>query len=169
MNKKGISEVIVSIIMIALVMGLIAIVWAFSTTFVKERLEVSGSCFGNYGEIQINKQYTCYDSSNDEVQVSVSVWNAEIDGVLVSVSGVSGSKSFEIKSGSSYSYVKKLGGVYGESLNPPEKNSGVTYIVDAGALSITDADIVKIAPIIEGNQCDVSDTADNIGDCSLLA
>ena len=167
-NKNALSEIVVSVIMIAIVMSLMVIVWGVSTNLIGERLEKSSSCFGNFDQVTINKRYTCYNFSSDEIQGSLSVWNADIEGILVSVSGQSGTRSFDIKSGSSYSYVKTLNGNYNDLLNPPEKNSGVTYVINAGEIGIKDADAIIIAPIIDGNQCEATDSVQNLGNCALL-
>lgn len=164
-NHRGISGIVAMVIMIALVVGITATVWVVVNNLVKGQIGSSESCFGNFGEVGLNKQYTCYDSSLSEIQFAIKIGDISIDSALVSVSGKSGSKSFEIKNNSTYSYVKMYGGSYGGTLQLPAKNAGLTYIINLTGIGITDAKSIKIAPIINSNQCEVSDSVLEINNC----
>ena len=164
-NKRGLSELVTSILMIALVMSLGVIIWTVSKNLVSEKLDKSSSCFGNFNEITIGKQYSCVNFTSNETKVSLNVGNIDIEGILVSISGNSGAKSFIIKANSSFSYVKMYNGAYGASLSLPGKNSGLTYVVSNINIGVSDADSVAIAPIISGNQCEVSDSINELGSC----
>lgn len=164
-NKKGMSEIITSMIMIGLVLVVIAIVWVVINNLIQDKVTSTQSCFGDFGAVTLNKQYTCLDSINKELQFSVSIGDADVSGVLISVSGPSATKSFTIEDGANYSYLKKYGGTYGGSLSTPGENSGVTYVADLTVMDVTDADTIRIAPIMDGEQCDVSDTILDLKSC----
>lgn len=164
-KKKGISGIVATVIMIALVVGITSILWVVINNLVKEQIGSSESCFGNFGEVTLSKQYTCHDSSSNEIQFAMNIGDISIDSVLVSVSGKSGAKSFEVKNNLTYSYVKMYNGNYGGILQLPEKNAGLTYIINLAGIGITDAKTIKIAPIINTNQCEVSDSIIEIGNC----
>ena len=104
-KKKGISGIVATVIMIALVVGVISILWVVVSNLVKEQIGSSEACFGNFGKVTLSKQYTCYDSVSNEIQFAISIEDISIDSVIVSVSGKSGAKSFEVKN-ESYSYVR---------------------------------------------------------------
>ena len=163
LKKKGISGIVATVIMIALVVGITAILWGVVSNLVKDQISSSESCFGNFGEVTLNKQYTCTNSN--EIQFAMNIGDIIIDSAIVSVSGQSGAKSFEIKNNLTYSYVKMYGGSYGEILQLPEKNAGLTYVINLAGIGITDATSIKIAPIINGNQCEVSDSILDISNC----
>ena len=167
-NKKGLSQIIATMIMIVLVVVITAVVFNVVNNLINEQIESSESCFGNFGKITINKQYTCYDLNSNELQFSISIGDVDIDGFLASVSGRSGSKSFEIKD-ESINFVKMYNGLYGETIKPPGKNSGLTYVINLSEINIEDLNSITIAPIIDGNQCEVSDSLSGIDDCRLLA
>ncbi len=164
-NRRGISGIVAMVIMIALVIGITATVWVVVSNLVKGQIGSSESCFGNYGEVSLDKAYTCYDSSLNETQFEITLGDISIDSVLVSVSGKSGSKSFKIKNNVTYSYVKMYGGSYGGVLQLPAKNAGLTYVVNLAGIGIIDSKSIKIAPIINSNQCEVSDTVTELNNC----
>lgn len=164
------SEVVVTMLMIAMVMGLAVVIWGVSRSLVNEQIQDASDCFGNYGKVEISKQYTCVNSTANEIKVSVSVGDIDgVDGILVSISGDSGAKSFAIQNGTTYSYVKPFGGSYGRILSVPGKNSALTYIVNRITMGVADADSVTIAPIINSNQCEASSSLQGIDDCLLSA
>jgi len=164
-EKKGISGIIATIIMMALVIFIASVLWVVVNGLVRDQIEITESCFGNFGKINFNKQYTCYDPSLNEIQFAINVENINIEGVLISVSGQSGTKSFEVKAGSTYGYVKMFGGGYGGALSIPGTNAGLTYVISLDILGITNVTSTRMAPIISGTQCEVSDSVLEINNC----
>jgi len=165
-NKRAISGVITTIIMIALVLAVTAVIWIAINTLVSKEIDSSQSCFGNFGKINLNDQYTCRNPSgnnSNEIEFALSLGYVNVDSILVSISGESGSKGFNIKSGELITGIRMLNGT--TTLSLPDSNSGLTYIVDLTAIGIVDASSIRIAPIIGGNQCDVSDSITSILSC----
>ena len=166
-NQKGLSQIIATMLMIVLVLGATSIVFSVVNNLVTEEIKSSESCFGNFGKITINKQYTCHDSDSNEVQFLINVGYVDIDGFLVSVSGNLGAKSFKITD-EAIGFVRVYNGLYRDVINPPNKNSGLTYLVDLSQIDIGSVNSVTIATIINGEQCGVSDSLSGIDDCKLL-
>ena len=166
-NQKGIAQILATMIMIMLVLAAASIVFGVVNNLVKDEIESSEACFGNFGEVTINKQYTCRDFDSNEVQFLINVGDVDIDGLLVSVSGKSGAKSFKII-GEAISFVRTYNGLYGDVINPPNENSGLTYFVNLSEINIEDANSITIAPIIEGIQCGVSDSLSGVDNCKLF-
>lgn len=162
-NKKAVSTVIATVIMIALVIAITAVVWGVINNIIGDQIESSESCFGNFGKVKLNKQYTC--KSSTEAQVSILIGDLKIDGILVALAGNSASKSFELKNGSTSAAIKMYNGTYGQSLSLPSENAGLTYVIDLSGFGVSDASSVKISPIMNGNQCEVSDSVDELGAC----
>lgn len=169
-NKKGVSAIIATVILIALVIGLVAIVWAIVTNLVKDKLGQTKDCFGNFDKITINERYTCYDLTNNLLYVSIAIADTTIDEVVVSVSGEGELKSFRINNIDKYDYAKNYVDLdFGGELILPEENSGKTYILDTSDIGLAmTPDVIKIAPVIGKNQCDVSDSVFSIEDCRTL-
>jgi len=169
LNRKAISGVIAAVILIALTVGIISIVWVVVNNLVTTELEGAQSCFGVFEKVTINNQYTCYDSSSNMFQFSISVGDLEAEEVLVSISGEGQSKSFKITNTASI-IDNVLNYTGGQSIILPKTNSGLTYVYDltAGGFS-SSPDKVEIAPIINKKQCGVSDSLSDIENCLLLS
>ena len=167
-NRRGISGVIVVVILIALVMTITGIVWAVVNNLVKEELGSAGSCFGIFGEVNLNSRYTCYNGSQ-ELLFSINIGDVDVDEALIGVSGQGTGVSFKLSSQAGpidnvVTYPDRSANV-----RLPSKNSGFTYIFDmAGAGFSGTPDSISIAPIIKGNQCGVSDTIEKIESCASL-
>ena len=160
-NKSGLSGVVSAMIMIALVMAAGVIIWVFVNSLIGDRLEETESCYQIYEKITINNDYTCYDFGEKEVWISIKVGDIDVDGILVGVSGEGSSSSFtllkdeiSITGVNDYSTGSNL-------VSVPEKNSGKTYVLKFGTLP----ESIEIAPIVNGKQCDISDSVYEIYYC----
>ena len=171
-KKKAVSGFIVTIIMVALVMTLALIVWGAIKNMVEGGLEDVESCFGVFEQVTINNMYTCYNATSNEFQFSISIGEIDVDEVIVLISGEGTTKSFKLNyEGLSDPNLKPYPiGSYGSTVFLPEKNSGLTYVFDmTGADFLVGPDMIKITPVIDGKKCEVSDSLQEIDDCSLLA
>ena len=116
-------------------------------------------------KLTLNKQFTCKDTTSSEIDFSINRGDIDLDKILVSVEGPSGTRSFEITNSSNYLYAKMYTGSFNGTLTIPDKNAGLTYSVGLVQIGISDAITIKIAPIISGNQCEVSDSVNKIENC----
>jgi len=166
-NKKGLSAIITTLILIALSIVAVALVWTFISVLIKGNIKSSEACFGNYEKITINPDYTCYEQigGNYYLRFALSIGDITPEEVVVSVSSSSEVKSYRILS--------KASSVAGLTMYPtgntsvilPGKNSGLTYRTEVFTGKF---DMVRIAPVLDGTQCDVSDTISEIADCTLM-
>ena len=170
-NKKGISAVVGTVMMIALTIGVVAMVWAIVNNLVKENIESSESCFGVFGKVTLNPRYTCYNNiagiGADEIWFSISVGDIEtVDDILVSISGVGTAESFKIlednPAGLSY-YPNRTGPV-----GIPNKDQGLTYIYELPASFTQTPERIEIALIIDGEVCGNIDSIEQFDSCSSL-
>ncbi|MFC1666086.1 hypothetical protein ACFLZF_00010 [Nanoarchaeota archaeon] len=171
MKKKAISGVVTAVLMIALVMAMGSVVWVIVNNIVQEKLDEAGSCIDIFEKIKINNEYTCFNASSKELQFSIGIKDIQADGALISVLGSGESKSFRLTTkGISEEFLKKYpDGNYGETIFLPGKNSGKTYVMNTELAQISSPNSIKIAPIINNNQCEVSDSFSPIDDCRKLA
>ncbi len=166
MNKKGISGVVATVIMIALVLAAVAIVWGVVTNLIEDQLEESENCFNIFDKISLNSAYTCYNTSNNKLLFSVSVGDIKVNKILVSISGQGTTKSYTLASEE-----QTITGLTmypgGESeIIMPEQNAGLTYISSEFPST---PDSIRISPIIGETQCGVTDSISHIESCALLA
>ncbi len=165
-NRKGLSEIIGTLIVIALVLLATTIVWGVVNNILKDKIKSSTSCFGNFGKMTLDKKYTCYDTSTNpgKVRLSLNRGDVNLDEVLISVTNGVETKSFKIsKTSQTVAGLTYLNGTSTVSL--PPKNGGITYIYSW----TSDAPkTIQIAPVIDGEQCEVSDSISQIDNCNLL-
>ena len=172
-NKKGLSGVVVTILLIALAIVLISVVWNVVDNLVNERLDQAGSCFGNFDKIDIGDRFTCYDFTNKLVRISVDRKDIELDGIIVSISNNLSSTSFILKN--EPEIINNLwysGSSSEEPVKVPDQNAARTYIYDWSDKIASEGaapEAIQVAVIIGENQCEVSDTITDIISCSQLA
>lgn len=165
-SKKGLSTIVITVILVALSMAAIAIVWSFVNNMIKTQIKNSESCFGNYDKVRINGQYTCYDSSKGIARFSLMIGDVSVDKVVVSVSSSSAIKSYTItNTAQPITGLNMFSGATPANVILPGKNSGLTYNATGFTSKI---DSIRIAPVIGGTQCEVSDSLSDIEDCVLI-
>ena len=174
MEKKGASEIVTTAMLIALAVISVGIVWIVVNNIVSENVQNSEACFGIFEKVILNSRYVCYNSSSNELIFSISVEDIEIDEILLGITVGGTGKSFRIYSQEGTvegirRYSDSGYGSSGESIKIPEKNSGLTYI-----LNLTHAELsgkpnnIQIAPLIEGVQCEISSSISQIENCALF-
>ena len=161
-NKKALSQVVSTVLLIALTIALIAGIWGIVQSFVENRLEKTESCYGVFEEIKINDAYTCYDSGNNRVQLSISREDIEIDSLLIGISMETSSKTFTLTNQNIT--IEDVTNYPSNSIGValPSKEGGKTYYVYG---IISQPEKIDIAPEINQNQCDVSDSSSQIDAC----
>ena len=170
-NKKGVSDVIATVLLIAIVMVVGAMVWIMVNNFVKEKTGDTKSCLGLFEKVNIDSRSTCYYSDSKELQFSLSIGDIDVDEMLIGVSGGGTGVSFKIK--------KEVSAVDNVVMYPsrnaltvklPGKNAGLTYLLNTTKAGLTESpDLIEVSPVIEGSQCEISDSLDQIDDCAELA
>jgi flagellin-like protein len=160
-NKKGVSDVVTTVIMIALVLAAATIVWGVVSRLIESQTSEAEACFGNFDKVTLNGVSTCYNAVDKTINIGVDLADIKVDKVVVSVTFASGRKKFEIPG--TNPDVKNYNGEYGEELNSINENEGWTYIMKADS----PLQLIEVAPVINGKQCDVADTITQIGSCGF--
>jgi hypothetical protein len=163
-HKRGLSTVVITVILIALGMMAVLMVWGFISNMIKDQIGENQACYGNYDKVQINGEYTCYEGSGTaySLRFSLMVGDVKIEKVLVSVSSESVVETYTITAENET--------IEGLSMYPsgsslialPARNAGLTYNA-AGFTSKIDS--IKIAPVISGTVCEVSDILTEVERC----
>jgi len=168
-NKKGLSMIVSTLILILLVVVAIVVVWNVVRGIIDESVDETESCYNIFGKISINEKYTCYNVTNNSVQFSINMGDIEIDELLISIGGAGSSQSVQITNVASLipDLANYLSNGFGtDSIVLPSKNGGSTYVYYKEDFFTSTPDFIKIAPIIGGNQCGISDSMNNIEVCS---
>ena len=155
-NKKAVSGIVVTMILIALVVAISSAVYTLTRKTVQEKIKQSESCGLNLiDKISLNNEYTCYDSINQKVQFSINVGDIEVEEILISIETETDSEIYVLNNEENNNL-----GKYGEGDTIiPEKKSGKTYIANGFNEKPTQ---IQIAPKINGKQCGVVDSINNI-------
>ncbi len=163
-NKKGLSAIVITVILVALSMAAIVLVWVFVSNMLNKQISSSESCFGNYDKVKLNGQYTCYDSSEDTVRFSLIIGDIQVSKIIVSISSASAVKSYTLTNANQSVTGLTMYPSGSTTITLPGKNAGLTY--EATGFDST-VDSIEIAPVINGNQCEVSDSLSDIEECEL--
>ena len=167
-EKRGLSGVVSIVIFVGLAVAAIALIWAVVQGLVEDETKKTESCFNILDKVTINRDYTCYNSGEEELNFSINVGDINLDEVLVSITDDLGtSKSFKISN--NVQSLPNLAYPNGTaSVNLPEKNSGKTYIYYLGIAGMSIPSSIQIAPVVNGEQCGISDSQNEIDDCSIF-
>lgn len=160
-GKKGLSGVITIMILIVIVIASVAIIWSIVNKTVEEGLGEAKSCYDVVGKIEINSEYTCYDSDLDEVHFSINIGDIDIDRLFIVIADENSSVSFELTNElTPEGNLRNYDGT--NEVKLPDKNAGSTYIASNFYIKPT---LIQIAPTVNGNQCGVSDSLSYIPEC----
>lgn len=67
MNKRGISTVVATVLIVLITVAAVTILWAAISPLIDKNLQSGTSCVEAQSSLSIdaNKQYTCFDAAND--------------------------------------------------------------------------------------------------------
>jgi hypothetical protein len=166
-NRKGLSTIVVTLLLIVLSIAAVGLVWTFISSMVKGQIKNSEACYGNYEKIKINGEYTCYEQSGSNYYLRFAIGLADVrpEKLIVAISSAGETKSYTITNVTSTTTGLVRYPSNSTSVALPEKNGGFTYKTGAFAGPITS---MKIAPVMNGVQCDVSDSITEFVNCILL-
>ncbi len=177
MNKRGISPIIATVLILIITFVAISILAVFVIPFVSENLEGSEECINTLGDVKFDETpYNCYVDGGDKNRTgfSVRVNGEEVAGIKVSLFKDGTSEVMEIMNGTDGNSlgikIRMLSSGFDTKLNVPSKGGVRTYVAD-GLF-----DELEVNAILKsGKLCDVSDSIrvntclDNDARQSLLA
>lgn len=166
-NKKALSGVVTMVVMIALVMAIMAVVITTTKKTINKKINQAESCgINTLDKLSINSEYVCYDSSEKEFVFSINREDLKLDKLIISVETETSSEPFEMRNGITENFEGKIVSYpsRSEEVSLPLKNSGKTYIITDMPEQVTG---IKIAPVINGENCEIADSLNEIIDCSL--
>lgn len=161
-NKKALSEVVTTMLIILLVIASIGIIWTVVSNFTQNKLNKAGSCYNTFEKISLNNDYTCYNASAKIMQFSISRKIIPMDYLLVAISMNDSSRIYKLYDDPTIiaNLTDYTTGNLTTSL--PGNESGKTY--NAENVEEIPATI-EIAPNINNNQCEVSSKIEDIVYC----
>jgi hypothetical protein len=166
MNERGLSAIISTVLIIGIGIVLTAVIWGIVDSLVEEKLDESKSCFNIFEKLKINEEYTCYDASENVLNLSIIRGDIEVDSLLIGITGETEGVTKEIFNASEI-----VSGVFflGEDIALPEtpvelpgKEGGKTYLITGINFEIEE---IVIAPKINKNQCEAVDFLSDVFPC----
>ncbi|MFA5953534.1 MAG: hypothetical protein WC812_03000 [Candidatus Pacearchaeota archaeon] len=161
-NKKALSQVVSIMIILLLVFAVGGIVFVFVKNFANKNLNKTSSCYNIYEKITLNNDFTCYNSTGQYVQFSISRKEIELDSLIISITFEENSKTYSLTNLSQNvsGLSSSLNGEF--AVNLPGENSGKPYY----ATNITEQPLtIEIAPIINNHNCNKIDEILDIPIC----
>jgi hypothetical protein len=164
MKKKGLSAVIATVILIGLTVAMAAVIGVIVNNFAKEKLNEAERCYGILDKIKFNGEYTCYNSVSNQMQISISRGDVELEEILMVIElNENSNEVFNLTNITSEKVRVKNYPSLSEGVKIPAKESGKTYVIT----NITTLPSkISLVPIIDGKNCDTSDYIYNVGVCS---
>ena len=161
MKKKGLSQIISTVLLIAISVGLIGGIWVTVDTFVNERLDDTKNCYNLLGKIEFNNDYICYNSTAKTLLFSISIGEANISEALVVVEYEKYSNEFSLND--ELSRIENLTFYKSTELNVslPPANGGRSYILNTTVIP----ERIEISPKIQGKYCEVADSVEYFPYC----
>lgn len=170
-SRQGLSAVIAALLLILLALVLVGVLWTVISNLVNDKLDETASCSDAFGKVGLNDAYTCYNTSvgYGYQHFSIKLGDIDVEEVVVSISGNGMVKSFNIKTDlDTITSVGPYMGLPNTAVKLPGKNGGLTYLYDTTTEGFTGVpNSITIAPVINGNQCDVSASIYDIPNCPL--
>lgn len=163
-DKKGLSGIVATILMIALAVAIVGVVWVVITNLVSERLEEAGTCLEVIGKVEIDKARTCYDSGTEILEFSIVLAEIKLDELAVSIAGAGSTKSYDITNEANEDSPVTF---YDESTGVllPAENEGFVYKLNTAEVGLGVPQSIKIFPTVGGQRCGESDNLQEIRSC----
>ena len=166
-NKRGLSAIIASVLLVLLVFVVGAIVWTTYKNLVDTNLNKAESCLDTFGKIEIVGRYTCSDFTTNQFQFSIEKKDIEVDEIIVSLNSRSGSKTISLTNESTnITGLRIYPNIFGIVM--PGKNSAITYVLNLTAVNfLSGPDEISVVPVVGGEQCEAIDTLTEIDTCVI--
>lgn len=178
-NKRAISTLVATVLLILITVAAVGIIWGAIMPVITRTMEIGQACLNARVTINTEAGYTCYNSTNGEVNIMISRGSEDfiLAGINLVLSGGGTSSSWDLKAGSSYDNIRLFNGANVGALNPwiptedqfPAANEEKTYTF----ITTIVPEIAKAAPIVKVGQtlrtCSVSSSISVPRECSAAA
>ncbi|MFH1307333.1 MAG: archaellin/type IV pilin N-terminal domain-containing protein [archaeon] len=161
-NKKGVSPVIASVLLILVTIVAVALISAFIIPMIKEQMTGGGNCFKVLGKMEIDSDagYTCKNITSGETMVMVKRQyigdeDIKVTKIVFSLIGQGNSQVIQIFDNTINENVRKYSGSYNQSLTLVPEGGALTYVFNTGSAGLgINVESVDVAPVLgDGTTC----------------
>ncbi len=136
-NKKAISAVVATVLIILITVAAVTIIWAAIIPMINNQLSKGTVCLDAVSQLTIkNKGYTCIDGNNLKVQIGHGAADVDLADIQVLVYASGDTQSFNLVGD----------GIITDSSLLPNVNEEKTFTITPTNASIVDS--VALAPIV---------------------
>ena len=161
-KKKGLSQVVSTVVLIALTVALVAGTLIIVRNYVTKGLGDASACNDILEKISLNEEYTCFDPTTNSTLISISRNEFALDSLLVSVSYEESGTTFYLKNEAETIENLIVYGTGSSSVSLPLNESGKTYCLSH---VYSAPSIIQIAPKRGSKQCNVVDSIQDVPIC----
>jgi flagellin-like protein len=156
-NKKGISAIVATVLIILITVAAVTIIWAAIIPMISNQLESGTTCLDAVSQVQLVDQgYTCRNPNNVSLQIKHGAKSFDLADVQVLLSSGGTTVSYDLTNSST-----TLSPANMNVSNIPGSNEEKVFVINTSNVPGT-VDSVSIAPIVKvGNTqetCEVSAT-----------
>jgi FlaG/FlaF family flagellin (archaellin) len=163
-DRKGLSQIVSTVLLILLTVGAAAGIGAVVVTFVRTNLNNAGACNGVQGKLSLNPDYTCYYQPSGKVLISISRNDLAMQSILVAVSSDNSSRTFYLTDEpQNITGLNYYNSATSSNVTWPINESGKTYCLSGFQGTPTE---IQISPRISNVQCGVVDSITSIPACT---
>lgn len=154
--KRGLSEVVTTVLIIALAVAAIIMISGFLIPFVRENLDKGKECYDSLGKLSVVAELggvvSCYDSANGELNLIIKREASDetiLNGIAVSLSNQGEARRVNIVDGEAVNGIRMYN-PEATTISLPQAGTEKTYII-----ATSEVDGVVIAPILDnGRLCE---------------
>lgn len=147
MNKRGISDLVATVLMILIAIVAAGLLGYFLMNWFKANTEKITLCGDSSLSIKTDEGFTCFTDSDVQIQVSRGSGNVQLAGIQLQISGSGASKTIEVRAGKTKTGVRMYGNQ--TALEIPGENEAVTYVVSRSFLKMAEISNVAATPIVK--------------------
>jgi len=163
-TKKGLSQVVSTVILIALTIVLVGGTFTLVRNYVTKSLDDTSACNNILEKISLNKDYTCFDSKTNSTLISISRNEFVLDSLLVSVAYEERGTTFYLSDiPTNIQNLTYYGDLISTEVQIPGNESGKTYCLSG---TYPAPSRIEIAPKRSGKQCNIVDSIQDIPTCA---
>lgn len=159
-NRKGVSQVIEQVLMIALVILIVSIIFIFLIPFIKGSFSDVQSCLDVQNKlVLIDSRFSCHDSNLQLNGLAIKSLSSEVKEFRISFTDSSGASTlYDVSEGPNPQGFNMLGradalAAGSSNVLIPEESQQLIYIASGDGFVNA-----EVAPVVDGTICQVSDS-----------
>jgi flagellin-like protein len=138
MEKKGISAVVATVLIILITVAAVTIIWAAIIPMINNQLSKGTICLDAISQLSIeNKGYTCIDGSDLKVQIGHGATNFDLADIQVLISSNGSTESINLVADGVITLAEL-----------PGTNEERTFTISTMTTPVAEIETVNIAPIV---------------------